>query len=397
MNPHLKKLQPYPFAKLRSLIDDVKPADKPAVSLSIGEPKHAAPSFIAEALSNNHAMLSRYPNTRGLDELRESIANWLCNRFGLSNESQLCQKHILPVSGTREALFSIAQCLVNNQDHAIVAMPNPFYQIYEGAALLAGAEPLFLNCTSDNGFMPQLDAISEKQWQALQVFYICTPGNPSGTVLDKAYLQQLISLADRHDFVIISDECYSEIYPDEANKPYGLLQVCQETGRDNFERCLVMHSLSKRSNVPGLRSGFIAGDAKLIEQYFLYRTYHGCTLPVHTQLASAAAWADEKHVLENRILYNQKFNEVLACLNPVWPQKRSAAGFYLWPETPIDDQQFTKKLLQEENVLVLPGSYLGRDTASGNPGQNRVRMALVAQPSQCLEAAQRIANFIQRL
>jgi N-succinyldiaminopimelate aminotransferase len=397
MNQHLNKLQPYPFAKLNALTADITPnPDKSAISLSIGEPRHASPVFVGQAITDNLQMLSRYPNTRGLPELREAIAQWLSQRFGLSLSAKLAEEQVLPVSGTREALFSVAQCLIDNSKPALVAMPNPFYQIYEGAALLAGAEPLFLNCNERNNFMPQLGAISAEQWRAIQLFYICTPGNPSGAVMDKQFLRELIALADRHDFVIVSDECYSEIYPGDA-APYGLLQVCQEIGRDDYARCLVMHSLSKRSNLPGLRSGFVAGDAKLISQYFQYRTYHGATMPLYSQMASIQAWQDEEHVRENRRLYQQKFEQVLAVLNPVWPQQQPDAGFYLWPETPIDDQQFTQGLLEQENVLVLPGSFLARDTKRGNPGRNRVRMALVAEPEQCAEAATRIARYISSL
>lgn len=397
MNPHLNRLQPYPFAKLNALTADITGnADKTPISLSIGEPKHASPAFVGAAITDNLQMLSRYPNTRGIDELRHAIAQWLSQRFGLSLTDTLAEQQVLPVSGTREALFSIAQCLIDSSKPALVAMPNPFYQIYEGAALLAGAEPLFLNCSERNNYLPQLGAISAEQWRAIQVFYICTPGNPSGAVMDSNFLRELIALADRHDFVIVSDECYSEIYADD-NAPCGLLQVCNDIGRDDYARCLVMHSLSKRSNLPGLRSGFVAGDAKLIERYFQYRTYHGCTMPIHSQLASVKAWQDEEHVRENRRLYQQKFDQVLAVLDPIWPQQRPDAGFYLWPETPIDDQLFTQQLLREQNVLVLPGSFLARDTKRGNPGRNRVRMALVAEPEQCLEAASRIAAFVQTL
>lgn len=272
-------------------------------------------------------------------------------------------------------------------------MPNPFYQIYEGAAILAGAEPVFLNCTADNGFLPDLDAVSPTDWEDCQLLFLCSPGNPTGAVMSSEYLQKALALADQYDFVIASDECYSELYFDEAKPPVGLLQVCQQLGRDTFDRTVVFHSLSKRSNLPGLRSGFVAGDANVLARFLQYRTYHGCALPVPTQLASIAAWQDEAHVKANRDLYRAKFDAVTKILNPVLPVSIPDASFYLWPNVGEDDTQFARDLFAEQNVTVLPGQYLARDTSTGNPGQGFVRMALVATVDECIDAAKRIAEF----
>jgi N-succinyldiaminopimelate aminotransferase len=276
-------------------------------------------------------------------------------------------------------------------------MPNPFYQIYEGAAILAGAEPYYLNCTADNGFIPDFNSVSDEIWQRCQLLYICSPGNPTGAVIDEATLTRLIELAHQHDFIIASDECYSEIYFDEAEPPVGLLQVALKAGYSDMHRCVVFHSLSKRSNAPGLRSGFVAGDADVLKDFLRYRTYHGCAMPPATQSASIDAWSDEAHVQHNRELYQQKFDAVLDILSPVMNVSRPQASFYLWAETPIADTEFAKRLFEQENVTVLPGSYLGRDTENGNPGTNRVRMALVAPLEECIEAAYRIRNLIENL
>jgi N-succinyldiaminopimelate aminotransferase len=304
---------------------------------------------------------------------------------------------VLPVAGTREALFAFAQAVVDRSTKPLVLSPNPFYQIYEGAALLAGAEPWFLNTTAENGFLPDLDAVPAEVWQRCQLIYLCTPGNPTGAVADVAYLQQLIGLADEHDFVIASDECYSELYFDEATPPPGLLQAAAAMGRSDYQRCVVFHSLSKRSNLPGLRSGFVAGDAEVLARFLKYRTYHGCALPPPTQAASIAAWNDEAHVQANRDLYRQKFDAVLAILKPVLKVERPDAGFYLWPETPISDIDFAQQLFAQQHVTVLPGSYLSRDAHGGNPGAGRVRMALVAELDECIEAAERIRRFVEGL
>jgi N-succinyldiaminopimelate aminotransferase len=287
--------------------------------------------------------------------------------------------------------------VVDRSAAPLVLTPNPFYQIYEGAALLAGAEPYFLNTTADSGFLPELDAVPAEVWQRCQLFYLCTPGNPTGAVADVAYLQKLIKLADEHDFIIASDECYSELYFDEDAPPPGLLQAAAEMGRSDYRRCVVFHSLSKRSNLPGLRSGFVAGDAEVLGRFLKYRTYQGCALPPPTQAASIAAWNDEGHVKANRDLYRQKFEAVLKILQPVLKVERPDAGFYLWPETPISDTEFAQRLFAEQHVTVLPGSYLSRDAHGGNPGANRVRMALVAELDECIEAAERIREFVEKI
>lgn len=400
MNKHLELLQPYPFEKLAALKNKVASnKDKAHIALSIGEPKHAPPAFVIEALANNLDKVANYAATKGLTELRESIANWAKKRFHLQQLNPDTQ--ILPVNGTREALFAITQTVVDT--HSLVLMPNPFYQIYEGAALLAGGTPRFLNCTKNNDFAPDFDSVSTEEWERCSLLFLCTPGNPTGAVLSLATLQKLILLADKHDFIIASDECYSELYFDESQAPAGLLQACAAMGRDQYQRCLVFHSLSKRSNLPGLRSGFVAGDAELMKAFLLYRTYHGCAMPLHTQLASIAAWSDETHVLENRNAYREKFRRVLSILDGCLDVQKPDAGFYLWPHTPagIDDQEFAQRLFAEENVTVLPGSYLARqaqeENLNSNPGAGYVRMALVASIEECEEAAKRIRHFVKRL
>jgi N-succinyldiaminopimelate aminotransferase len=303
---------------------------------------------------------------------------------------------VLPVAGTREALFAFAQAVVDRTENPLVLSPNPFYQIYEGAALLAGAEPWFLNTSAENDFLPNLDAVPEEVWQRCQLIYLCTPGNPTGAVAGIDYLQKLINLADEHDFIIASDECYSELYFD--SKPPGLLQAAAQMGRTDYRRCVVFHSLSKRSNLPGLRSGFVAGDAGVLADFLKYRTYHGCALPPHTQAASIAAWNDEAHVESNRELYRQKFTTVLEILQPVMAVERPDAGFYLWAESaPLSDTEFAQQLFAQQNVMVLPGSYLSREAHGINPGSGRVRMALVAELDECIEAAQRIRDFVTSL
>ncbi|HEY7776431.1 MAG TPA: succinyldiaminopimelate transaminase, partial [Kineobactrum sp.] len=340
-------------------------------------------------------LLANYPGTRGEDSLRETIAGWLQRRFGLAQVDP--QSQVLPVNGTREALFAFAQATVTASADALVLSPNPFYQIYEGAALLAGARAGFINATAATGFLPDFATVSDADWQRCQLLYICTPGNPSGAVMPLAQLQHLVELAERHDFIIASDECYSEIYSDETQPPPGLLQACAAMGNTDYRRCVVFHSLSKRSNLPGLRSGFVAGDARVLANFLKYRTYHGCAMPLHHQRASAAAWGDEDHVLANRQLYREKFDAVLAILEGKMDVSRPDAGFYLWPHTPISDTEFTRQLYQRENVRVVPGQYLARDTDTGNPGENRVRMALVASHEDCVEAAQRIVRCLEAL
>jgi len=397
MNSDLDKLQPYPFEKLNALKAAVSPVEKEHIALSIGEPKHQPPGFVVEELISHLHGLANYPLTKGRGELRQAIADWLTTRFALPTGSVEAEHHVLPVAGTREALFAFAQAVVDRTANPLVLSPNPFYQIYEGAALLAGAEPYFLNTTAENGFLPDLDAVPSEVWQRCQLIYICTPGNPTGAVANVAYLQKLIGLADEHDFIIASDECYSELYFDESAPPAGLLQAAAEMGRSDYNRCVVFHSLSKRSNLPGLRSGFVAGDAEVLGRFLKYRTYHGCALPAHTQAASIAAWRDEGHVKANRELYRQKFDAVLDILQPVMNVARPDAGFYLWPETPISDTEFAQQLFAQQNVTVLPGSYLSRDAHGSNPGTGRIRMALVAELDECIEAAERIRQFVEQL
>ncbi|MCW8828924.1 MAG: succinyldiaminopimelate transaminase, partial [Gammaproteobacteria bacterium] len=369
----------------------------PHIALSIGEPKHQPPGFVIEELITHLHSLASYPLTKGRPELRQAISGWLTRRFALPEGSVDAEKHVLPVAGTREALFAFAQAVVDRTTEPLVLSPNPFYQIYEGAALLAGAEPWFLNTTAETGFLPDLDGVPAEVWQRCQLIYLCTPGNPTGAVADIGYLQKLIRLADEHEFIIASDECYSELYFDEADPPAGLLQAAAQMGRGDYQRCVVFHSLSKRSNLPGLRSGFVAGDTAVLERFLTYRTYQGCALPPPTQAASIAAWNDEAHVRANRELYRQKFDAVLAILQPVMKVERPDAGFYLWPETPISDTEFAQQLFAEQNVTVLPGSYLSRDAHGTNPGENRVRMALVAELDECIEAAERIRDFIETI
>jgi N-succinyldiaminopimelate aminotransferase len=395
MNPDLSLLQPYPFERLARLFAGISPPQTlNEISLSIGEPKHTTPAFITEEVITHLHGLSRYPLTRGSKELRCAISEWLTARFSLPAGSLDPEQQVLPVNGTREALFAFAQCIIDRTTAPVVLMPNPFYQIYEGAALLAGAEPWFLNTTRETAFRPDFRSVPESTWSRCQLVYICTPGNPTGAVMNNAELRQLIELADRHDFVIASDECYSEIYPDESSPPCGLLQAAAEMGRDDFSRCMVFHSLSKRSNAPGLRSGFVAGDANLVRNFLRYRTYHGCAMPPATQAASVRAWQDEHHVIENRRLYREKFSAVLEILAPVLNVQLPDAGFYLWPRTPVDGEEFARGLLEQQNVIVLPGSYLSRTAAGINPGQGHVRMALVAPLEDCIEAAERIKSWL---
>lgn len=396
MNPDLSLLQPYPFERLAELKKGaMPPADRSAIMLSIGEPKHASPSLVLDALGKYQQRISVYPKTRGQPELREAIRDWAQRRFALTSLD--AETQILPVNGTREALFAFVQAAVDRTRDALVAMPNPFYQIYEGAALLAGAQPYFLPCDIDNRYLPDFDAVTAHTWDKTQVLFVCSPGNPTGAVVDQDTFRKLIRLADEHDFIIASDECYSELYFDESAPPPGLLQVCAAIGRHDYRRCVVFHSLSKRSNVPGMRSGFVAGDAALLEPFLLYRTYHGCAMPENVQLASIAAWQDETHVRQNRDLYRAKFDAVLDILGDSLDVGRPDAGFYLWPRTPIDDMQFTRRLFAAENVTVLPGQFLSREVNGTNPARNHVRIALVAELDECVEAAKRLRRFSQSL
>jgi len=396
MNPNLDRLHPYPFEKLAKLKAGITvPEHLSPISLGIGEPKHPAPAFVKQVIADNLDKLANYPTTKGTDELREAMANWATRRFQLAEGTLDPAANIVPVNGTREGIFSLVQALIDSSKPATVVSPNPFYQIYEGAAFLAGADPVYLACDASNGFIPDFDAVPESVWQDCQLLFLCSPGNPSGAVMPRDTLVKVIELADKHDFVIASDECYSELYPDEANAPEGLLQTCAAIGRDDFKRCIVFHSLSKRSNLPGLRSGFVAGDADVLAGYLKYRTYHGCAMPIHNQLASIAAWNDEDHVRENRAAYRAKFEAVVPILREVMNVDYPDAGFYLWPETPVSDETFARELSAQQNVHVLPGRYLSRTVDGHNPGENRVRMALVAPLEECVEAARRIVEFVK--
>jgi N-succinyldiaminopimelate aminotransferase len=394
MNSLLGKLRPYPFERLRTLLAGAAPPSSlPHISLSIGEPRHAPPRVVLDAFTRNLETLGNYPATLGLPQFRSSVSSWLSRRFSLPAGSVDPESMILPVNGTREALFAFTQAVVDSARAPIVAMPNPFYQIYEGASLLAGAEPHFLEHDEQHRFLPDLERVPEAIWHRCQLLFLCSPNNPTGAVASLEYLRRAIELADRHDFVIASDECYSEIYLDEAHPPPGLLQAAIAAGHASFERCVVFHSLSKRSSVPGLRSGFVAGDPKLMKSFLLYRTYQGCAMPVHTQLASIPAWNDDAHVVENRALYREKFAKVLPILRDAVPVDAPDASFYLWPNVG-DDERFTRELFERKHVTILPGRYLARDTAQGNPGVGRVRISLVASVAECVEAAERIRDYV---
>lgn len=395
MNPRLAALQPYPFERLQALFADVTPArDFPPVRLSVGEPRHDTPACVKQALADAIPALSRYPATAGTAALREAIAGWLERRHGVSLDPA---RQILPVNGSREALFAFAQCVIDPLPNAQVLCPNPFYQIYEGAALLAGAQPRWINLLEDDDFAPRWQAISAAQWQDIQLLYICSPNNPTGHVLDLAQWRLLFDLADEHGFVIAADECYGEIYPDEANPPLGALAAARQCGREDFRSLVVFSSLSKRSNVPGLRSGFVAGDADLLQAFLRYRTYHGCAMGETMQAASIAAWQDEAHVVENRRLYREKFSAILPMLAPHLGVRQPQAGFYLWAKTPCCDQQFAHRLYASYNIVVLPGSFLARQHDDVNPGAGFVRIALVETLAACQQAAQHIAALCQSL
>lgn len=396
MNPNLDRLHPYPFEKLAKLKAGIStPEHLQPISLGIGEPKHPSPEFVKQVIADNLDKLANYPTTKGTDELRTTIAEWATRRFQLEAGSLSAADNIVPVNGTREGIFSLVQSVVAGSDSATVVSPNPFYQVYEGAAFLAGATPVYLPCDGSNGFIPDFGAVPDSVWQDCQILFLCSPGNPSGAVMPRETLVQVIELADKHDFIVASDECYSELYPDENQPPEGLLQTCAAIGRHDFARCIVFHSLSKRSNLPGLRSGFVAGDASVLKGFLKYRTYHGCAMPIHNQLASIAAWQDEAHVVENRTAYRAKFEAVVPILREVMDVEFPDAGFYLWPVTPMDDETFARELSAQQNVHVLPGRYLSRTVDGHNPGENRVRMALVAPLEECVEAARRIVDFVK--
>jgi N-succinyldiaminopimelate aminotransferase len=396
MNPDLSRLQPYPFQKLAALFREAAPnPDLRPISLHIGEPRHATPQFIKDALIGGLNGLANYPTTAGSNALRGTISNWLARRYGIPAPD--AKTEVLPVNGSREALFAFAQTVVDrSRDNPVVVCPNPFYQIYEGAALLAGATPHFLNTLPENNYALNFGQLPEEIWQRTQLIYVCSPGNPSGHVLSLQEWKELFEMSDRHGFVIASDECYSEIYFGDK-KPLGALQAAQQLGRSDYRNLVMFSSLSKRSNVPGMRSGFVAGDAQALEKFTLYRTYHGCAMNPAVQAASAAAWQDETHVAENRRLYAEKFSRADELLKPVLPITLPDAGFYFWVRTPIADTAFAQQLHRDYNVSVLPGSFLAREAQGANPGANFVRIALVAGLEETLEAAQRIAEFTKGL
>lgn len=391
MNSALENLQPYPFQKLAELLKDLQPnTSLSPISLHIGEPKHATPEFIKQELANNLHELAHYPTTQGSNWLRTSIATWLAQRYQLDNINPDTQ--ILPVNGSREALFAVAQAVVDTHTtpRPVVVCQNPFYQIYEGAALLANAELFFLNSLPENQFSPQWAQLPDQIWARTRLVYICSPNNPTGQVMTLEEWQSLFALSDRYGFVIAADECYSEIYFDETRPPLGALQAAEKSGRSGFPRLVVFGSLSKRSNVPGLRSGFVAGDASILKKFLLYRTYHGSAMNPAVQAASTIAWSDEQHVIENRRLYKQKFADATEILTGVLPVSMPEAAFYLWLKTPISDTSFCKRLYHEKNIVVLPGSYLAREANGINPGENFVRVALVSSVAECKEAFERI-------
>ena len=397
MNPNLAKLQPYPFEKLRALHASVEPnvALSP-INLSIGEPKHATPEFIKRALTDNLTGLASYPPTIGSMELREAIAAWLVRRYGLAKIDPATQ--VLPVNGSREALFAIAQTVIDpHRSGPLVVCPNPFYQIYEGAALLAGAAPCFANTSAAGGFAADYEAVPDSAWKRTQLLYACSPSNPTGRVMVLEEWRRLFELSDRYGFVIASDECYSELYFDESQPPLGALQAASRLGRPDFARLMVFSSLSKRSNVPGMRSGFVAGDAALVKPFLLYRTYHGGAMSPAVQAASAAAWQDETHVRENRRLYREKFAATLGLIKAPLAAGMPQGGFYYWLRTPTAATEFARELLRDRNVLVLPGSFLARDAHGENPGADYIRIALVAPLAECVEAIGRIVDFSDRL
>lgn len=397
MNPLLQRLQPYPFERLRALYSGLAPASKPPVNVSIGEPRHPTPAFIIDALAQGAATgLANYPMTRGAQPLREAIAAWLRRRHQAVEVDPV--KEILPVLGSREALFAFAQTVADaSRPGAIAVVPNPFYQIYEGAALLAGLDVHFVDAEPEAAFRHPWRAVPDHVWARTQLLYVCSPDNPTGNVLGLDDWRALFAISDRYGFVIASDECYSEIYSDEARPPLGALGACQALGRRGFPRLAVFGSLSKRSNAPGLRSGFVAGDAALIDAFHRYRTYHGSAMSAAVAAASIAAWSDEAHVAANRALYRVKFAELTPRLAAALPCAAPEAGFYLWAATPGDDIEFARRLYAEENVMVLPGSYLGRSTEGINPGTGRIRIALVADLPDCAEAIERIVACAARV
>ncbi|MEE2736147.1 MAG: succinyldiaminopimelate transaminase [Pseudomonadota bacterium] len=396
MNKRLNSLHPYPFERISALVKDVTPPkDMKPISLALGEPTHRTPNFLIETYCDPEMIsngFSTYPPTKGILQLREAIANFVTVRFNLSRPID-AGSEVLPVNGTREALFAIAQAVIDGS--GLTFIPNPFYQIYEGAAILAGSRVRYIPCDEANNFNPDFNAVTKAEWEACSLVYLCTPGNPSGSIMSIEDLQYVIRKSDDYKFTIVSDECYSEIYSKEA--PPGLLEAASAMGRHDYKNCIAFNSLSKRSNLPGLRSGYVCGDANILEKFLLYRTYHGSAMPIQNQFISALAWEEEKHTIENRSQYLKKYEAFLKIVNPTWPMQQPDAGFYLWPKTPIPDEEFTIQLLAKTNVKIVPGSYLAREVNGVNPGSNRVRLALVAEQGECVEAAHRIKHFLEHL
>jgi N-succinyldiaminopimelate aminotransferase len=395
MNPLLSRLQPYPFERLRQLFSTVTPNPAfSAISLGMGEPKHPTPAFLqqamVDAITSQPSGLAAYPATAGEPKLREAFTRWLNTRYQLEVNPAT---QVLPVNGSREALFALAQTLLEPSPEAVVVCPNPFYQIYEGAALLSGAQPYFVASDPKRNFAQDWDSVPDAIWARTQLLFVCSPGNPTGAVMPLSEWEKLFALSDRHGFVIASDECYSEIYFREE-PPLGGMEAAAKLGRSDFKNLISLTSLSKRSNVPGMRSGFAAGDAALIKQFLLYRTYHGSAMSPVVQSASIAAWNDEDHVVENRRMYRDKFAQVTPILTDVLEVALPDAAFYLWAGVRGSDTDFARDLLAQYNVTVLPGSYLARDAHGSNPGAGRIRMALVAETAECVEAARRIAEFV---
>lgn len=394
MNPYLKSLHPYPFERLNALLQGHQPsAHHEPVSLALGEPKHGAPDFIVQALQEKATIahgLATYPPTRGAPEIRQAISSWLKRRFAVD----VCpDREILPVNGTREALFSFGQAVLSGHPDSRVVLPNPCYQIYEGSALLRGATPYYLPSTITPDFRSVPDAV----WEATELLYLCSPSNPSGAVIPREDLRYVVELSQEFGFTIAADECYSEIYFDESSPPLGMLQVANEMGLDSFKNCVVFHSLSKRSSCPGLRSGFVAGDASIMEKYYEYRTYHGCAMPAHVQSVSIQAWDDEQHVVANRALYREKFDSVKDMVADSLGCQRPDGAFYYWPDIGMSDEEFAIQLYEREGITVLPGSYLGRESNGVNPGSNRIRIALVGPHADCVDSISRLCSTAREL
>lgn len=396
MNPNIERLSLYPFERLAALLSGIAaPRNRSPIALSIGEPRHAPPAFIVEAATQYAGDLASYPSVRGLPELRAAMANWLRHRYGLADGSLDPESHVLPVCGTREGLFSFVQAMVDASRAPCVVMPNPCYQIYEGAALLAGATPWFLGAAIPQQSNSPLAAVPEEIWKRCQILFLCSPGNPTGAVHIAADYILAFELADRYDFVVAVDECYADIYSNEAAPPVGALEVAAKAGRPDFARLVVFHSLSKRSSVPGLRSGLVAGDAGLIRSLAAYRTYHGCAMPVATQKASVGAWSEDRHVAANRARYQKKFSAAARVLAPTMPVEIPPGAFYLWLKVPGgDDERFTRELYAREGLVILPGRYLSRATPAGDPGVGYVRISLVPEEALCDEAMTRLARFV---